>query len=215
MIYQLPKLLFGYSAFEPYIDAPTMEVHHMGHHKAYVDKLNKALKDYPGFQLPVDELLSSLGSLPVDIATSVKQNGGGHANHTLFWSLLTPLREEPPQGELKEALKETFGGFNEFKEKFTEVAKNHFASGWAWLAVDSNRKLRVFSTHDHDTPISQGLTPLLLLDLWEHAYYLKYQNKREVFIEAFWNVVNWSEVAARYEEALSMGHSSREWKMAG
>jgi Fe-Mn family superoxide dismutase len=196
MIYELPKLLFGYSAFEPYIDSETMEVHHLGHHKTYVDKLNKTLQDYPEFQVPVEELLASLDSLPADIAKSVRQNGGGHANHTLFWSLLTPLREDLPKGPFAEALKDTFGGFSEFREKFTDVAKNHFASGWAWLVLDEKRKLQLFSTPEHESPVSKNMTPLFVLDLWEHAYYLKYQNKRADYVGAWWNLINWDQVAA-------------------
>ena len=214
MKYILPNLPYPYDALEPYIDAKTMQVHHNGHHKAYVDKLNAALDKHPELRKPVEELLITLDELPADIRTAVRNNGGGHENHTLFWSLLTPSGEKEPSGEFSRALDSTFGNFNGFKNRFTEAAVSHFSNGWAWLVTDPAGKMSVFSTKDHECPITKGATPLLVLDLWEHAYYLKYQNRRPEYIDAFWNIVNWSECAKRWEEFQRKGGTSREWLLA-
>lgn len=212
--YVLPKLPYGFDALEPLMDTKTMRVHYEGHHKTYVDKLNAALADYPQYRKPVEELLTMLPSLPTDLQKAVRNNGGGHANHALFWTLLSPESEEKPTGEFSRNLNDAFGGFHSFKEKFTKVALDHFSSGWAWLCVDHHGALRIFSTKDHESPLSERLTPLLTLDLWEHAYYLKHQNRRPEFVEGFWKLVNWREVSQRWAEFQSTGETHREWRFA-
>lgn len=213
MDFVLPPLPFALDALEPYIDKETMKVHHDGHHKAYVKKLNEAFDECPELKEPIEDLLISLDRLPGELAKEVQNNGGGHANHTLFWSILTPNALKKPEGELADVIGTQFDSFRNFKEKFTEVAVEHFASGWAWLCTDTAGKLSVCSTKDQTTPLSDGKTPLLTLDLWEHAYYLKYKNKRPEFVEAFWSVVDWEEVAARWEEFKNTGCSVREWNL--
>jgi Fe-Mn family superoxide dismutase len=214
-VYLLPKLPFPYDALEPYIDKKTMHVHHKGHHKAYVEKLNSILEPYPQFQKPVEELLLSLNELPSEIQEGIRNNAGGHANHSFFWSVLTPKHEKNPPETFLKVMENTFGSFVNFKEKFAEVAVDHFSNGWAWLCADGEGTLRVLSTKDHENPICQGMTPLLVLDLWEHAYYLSYQNKRAKFIEAFWKIVNWYEVEARWKDFQGKGSSPRVWRLAG
>ena len=212
--YKLPKLPYPYDALEPHIDAQTMKVHHDGHHKTYVEKLNTALKDYPNWQKPVDELLASLDKLPADLKKSVEQNGGGHANHTLFWTLLSPTAQTKPDGEFATVFNETFGSLENFKEGFNEKAEKHFASGWAWLAVDQKGKLQEFTSKDHESPNARGMTPLLVVDLWEHAYYLKHQNKRADYLKSIWNVLDWKEAGLRWQDFKNKGTSDREWKQA-
>lgn len=197
MPYTLPQLPYAYDSLEPYIDEKTMQVHHNGHHKAYVDKLNLVLSDYPQWQLPIDDLLTKLDQLPTEIRTEVKNNGGGHANHSLFWTTLKPHENKSPEGDLATILRANFGSFEGFQEKFAQMATEHFSNGWAWLSVDKKHQLKLHTTPDHESPVSQYLQPLLVLDLWEHAYYLKNQNKRPDYIKAFWNVVNWDEVQLR------------------
>jgi len=214
MKYVLPPLPYAYDALEPYIDKKTMQVHHDEHHKSYVEKLNKALEAHPDFQYPLEELLATIPNLPVEIACEVKNQGGGHANHTLFWTLLTPKFTDLQPCAFTNLLNSTYGGLDNFKKQFTETATKHFGSGWAWLCTDLKGKLHLFSTKDHESPITQGMLPLLVLDLWEHAYYLKYQNKRPEFIQAFWNIVNWPEVAARFEDFRIKGGTTREWRIA-
>ena len=213
--YVLPKLPFAYDALEPLMDEKTMKVHHDGHHRTYVEKLNDVMDQYPEFARPVDELLAGVHYLPKEIESAVCNDAGGHANHSLFWTLLTPEPQEGPTGEIEQAIETQFVTFSNFKEKFTEVAVEHFSNGWAWLAADTHGKLTVFSTKDHESPITRGMTPLLTLDLWEHAYYLKHQNRRPEFVSAFWKLVNWSEVGARWEDLTSKGATNREWRMAG
>lgn len=214
MKYVLPNLPYSYEAFEPYIDAETMKVHHKGHHAAYVEKLNKALEPYPKYQLKVEALLSRLETLPPEIRTEVENNGGGHANHTLFWTLLSPTSEKEPTGDIANALTKHFGSFNAFREEFSDLATKHFSNGWAWLCAGAREDLSVFTTKDHESPLSRGLTPLLVVDLWEHAYYLKHQNKRPDYIKNFWNVVKWSEVDLRWNEFRQNGNTNREWLIA-
>jgi len=194
MKYQLPKLSYSYNALEPFIDARTMEIHHTKHHQAYVDKLNLALEKYPDLQeRPLEELLGNLESIPQEIRTAVRNHGGGHFNHSFFWRIMGPNTGGEPTGALAEALNKSFGDFAKFKEQFTAAASGIFGSGWAWL-VTENLKLIIVTTPNQDSPISAGLKPILGLDVWEHAYYLKYQNKRADYISAWWNIVNWKEV---------------------
>lgn len=201
MVHELQKLEYSYDALEPHIDAKTMEIHHTKHHQAYVDKLNTALEKYPELgSKSIEELLSDLSAIPEDIRTAVRNNGGGHANHTLFWQLLSKEGGEPSEA-LTKAIDETFGSMESFKEKFGKAAATRFGSGWAWLVVN-NGKLAVMSTANQDTPISEGKVPILGLDVWEHAYYLHYKNKRPAYIEAFWNVVNWKKVNELFEAAM-------------
>ncbi len=203
MAHKLPELPYSYDALEPYIDARTMEIHHTKHHAGYVKKLNAALEKYPklaGYTL--EELLRNLESVPEDIRTAVRNNGGGHYNHSLFWRIMGPNAGGNPRGELLDAIVKTFGSFEEFKERFSKAAATRFGSGWAWLAVTRFGDLVVFSTPNQDNPVMMGIVPVLGLDVWEHAYYLKYQNRRTEYIENWWNVVNWEEVAKNYKEAL-------------
>ncbi len=202
--FSLPPLGYAYDALEPYIDARTMEIHYTKHHAAYVNNLNKALADAPAEVQgkTLDELLTDLDSLPESIRTAVRNNGGGHSNHSFFWKLLKPNKGARPQGELARAINESFGSFEEFQKQFNEAAAKVFGSGWAWLVVDKDKKLAVVSTPNQDTPVSQGLTPILGLDVWEHAYYLKYQNRRPEYIEAFSNVIDWDQVGNLYKAAV-------------
>ncbi|MFN2148595.1 MAG: superoxide dismutase [Anaerolineales bacterium] len=200
MAYELPKLDYPYDALEPYIDARTMEIHHSKHHAGYVSKTNAALESHPDLaSKSIDELLSDLNALPEDIRTAIRNNGGGHSNHTLFWKVMAPGAGGEPKGALAEAIKAKFGGFDAFKTEFSNAASTRFGSGWAWLVTDAAGGLKVLSTANQDSPLSDGQKPLLGLDVWEHAYYLKYQNRRPEYIEAWWNVVNWDDVAKRFE----------------
>lgn len=202
--YKLAKLPYAYNDLEPYIDAKTMEIHYTKHYQAYADGLNKVLenhKDYMG--KPIEWLIENLDSLPELIRTGVEDYGGGYLNHTLFWFMMSPNGGGAPQAELKDAINKYFGSFESFKEKFSEVAKKLFGSGWAWLCVAKDKKLVIVPTKDQDNPLTQGYTPILGLDVWEHAYYLKYQNKRFDYIQAWWHVVNWRYVENKYREALS------------
>lgn len=201
MAYTLPELPYAYDALAPHIDEETMRIHHGKHHAAYVTKVNAALENHPELaQLSINELMQKLDSVPEDIKTAVQNNGGGHANHSLFWEILSPNGGGKPSGELAAAIDETFGSFDDFKEKFSATGAGRFGSGWAWLVV-TDGKLEVIDTLNQDSPLSLGKTPILGLDVWEHAYYLNYQNKRPEYISAFWNVVNWDEVAKRYKAA--------------
>ncbi|MFC7441184.1 superoxide dismutase [Laceyella putida] len=195
--FELPALPYAFDALEPHIDAQTMEIHHDRHHATYVNNLNAALEGHEVSAASVEELISDLNALPESIRTAVRNNGGGHANHTLFWEILSPNGGGEPTGEVGQAIADTFGSFDAFKQQFTDAAVKRFGSGWAWLVV-KNGKLEVTSTPNQDSPLMEGATPILGLDVWEHAYYLKYQNKRPAYIDAFWNVVNWEEVNKRY-----------------
>lgn len=202
MAFELPKLPYEYAALEPHIDARTMEIHHTKHHNAYTTNLNKALEGHADLQgKSIDELLANnLAIVPEAIRTAVRNNGGGFANHNLFWEIMGPGKGGEPGGELGEAIASTFGSFAAFKEQFTAAAVGRFGSGWAWLIVDGG-KLAITSTPNQDTPIMEGKTPILGLDVWEHAYYLNYQNRRPDYIAAWWNVVNWDKVAELYAAA--------------
>jgi Fe-Mn family superoxide dismutase len=201
MAFELPKLPYAYDALEPHIDAKTMEIHHTKHHNTYVTKLNDALKGNDELlSKSVEEVISNLDAVPENVRTAVRNNGGGHANHSLFWTILSPNGGGAPSGELADAINQKFGSFEKFKEEFSVAAANRFGSGWAWLVVN-NGELEVTSTPNQDSPLMEGKTPILGLDVWEHAYYLNYQNRRPDYIQAFWNVVNWDEVAKRYSAA--------------
>ena len=197
MPHQVPDLPYDYSALEPHIDEATMRLHHDKHHQAYVDKTNAALEGTQWAESPIEEVLQNLDALPEDKRAVVRNNGGGHANHTLFWELMSPDGGGQPDGRLAEAIVGAFGSFDEFKERFSLAAANHFGSGWAWLVLDGD-SLDVASTVNQDSPVMDGRTPLLGLDVWEHAYYLRYQNRRPEYIAAWWNVVNWPAVAQRF-----------------
>jgi Fe-Mn family superoxide dismutase len=195
----LPALPYAFDALEPHIDARTMEIHHGKHHAAYVNNLNAALDKHPQlFELPIEELLRDLTRIPEDIRTAVRNNGGGHLNHSFFWPLLSAAGGGAPAGELAGAISAEFGSFDAFKEKFTAAATTRFGSGWAWLSLDAKGKLVVASTANQDTPVSDGLAPVLGLDVWEHAYYLKYQNRRPDYIAAFWSIVDWKRANANF-----------------
>ena len=196
MAYELPKLPYDKNALEPHIDARTMGIHYEKHHQGYVNNLNKALENYPELQKrPVGSLLADLTALPVEIRTAVRNNGGGHANHSLFWQIMSPSGGGEPSGSLADKIEEAFGSFEAFKAEFSQAALTRFGSGWAWLCVDREGKLLVTSTANQDNPVSEGMVPILGLDVWEHAYYLNYQNRRADYIEAWWNVVDWRQVA--------------------
>lgn len=195
--YTLPQLPYPYGALEPHIDAQTMEIHHTKHHQTYIDKLNAALEGHQNlFTENVDDLMRNFSKVPKEIQTPVRNHGGGHANHSFFWPILSPDGGGEPTGKAAEAINGAFGSFKEFREKFNTAAANHFGSGWAWLIMKGG-KLDVISLPNQDSPLTDGNSPVLGLDVWEHAYYLKYQNRRPEYIEAFWNVVNWDEVNKR------------------
>jgi len=200
MPYSLPALPYAYNALEPHIDARTMEIHHTKHHQAYITNVNNAIKDTPFDNLPVEKLIADLNKVPENIRTVVRNNGGGHANHSLFWTIMAPNAGGAPSGDLASAINSTFGSYDNFKTEFTKAATTRFGSGWAWLSV-SGGKLAVESTANQDSPIMEGKKPLLGLDVWEHAYYLNYQNRRPDYIAAFYNVINWNEVAKNFAAA--------------
>lgn len=195
-MFKLPDLGYDYDALEPYIDAKTMEIHYTKHHQTYVDKLNAAIDGTDWADKNIEEILTHIDDVPENIRTAVRNNGGGHHNHTLFWQSMQPGGPNEPNAELTAALEEIFESVGNFKEKLTEAAVNRFGSGWAWL-VDNNGKLEVYSTANQDSPLMEGKKPILGLDVWEHAYYLKYQNRRPEYIAAWWNVVNWNVVSER------------------
>ncbi len=200
MAYKLPELPYAYDALAPHIDKETMEIHHTKHHNTYVTNVNNALEGHDELAAKsVEELISDLNAVPEDIRTAVRNNGGGHANHSLFWTLLSPNGGGTPSGDLAEAIDKKFGNLDTFKEEFANAAKTRFGSGWAWLVLDKG-EISVMSTPNQDSPLMEGKTPLLGLDVWEHAYYLNYQNRRPDYISAFWNVVNWDEVQKLYTE---------------
>jgi Fe-Mn family superoxide dismutase len=201
--YTLPPLPYAYEALEPYIDAETMKIHHTKHHQGYIDKMNKALEKYPELQKkPLQDLLEDVSRVPEAIRAELRNQGGGHVNHTFFWQCMSPDGGGEPQGDLAKAIEEKFGSFQKFQKQIDEAAMKRFGSGWAWLVLNDEDELEIISTANQDSPISQGYTPLLGLDVWEHAYYLKYQNRRVEYVAAWWNVINWSFVEEMYENAM-------------
>jgi Fe-Mn family superoxide dismutase len=203
MAHELPPLPYAYDALEPHIDEQTMRIHHDRHHQTYITNLNAALEGHSSLEgKSAEELVSDLDSVPEGIRTAVRNNGGGHANHTFFWEIMGPDGGGAPSGALGEAIDSTFGSFDDFKGQVAAAAAARFGSGWAWLTVDSSGALQVESTANQDSPLSDGRTPILGVDVWEHAYYLKYQNLRPKYVEAWWNAVDWSAVASRYEAAV-------------
>jgi len=198
MPFTLPALPYAYDALEPHIDARTMEIHHTKHHQTYVNNLNAALEKAPQLEgKSLDDLMKSVNSVPEAVRTAVRNNGGGHWNHSLFWELMGPKRGGEPKGRIADAIKSSFGDFTKFKEQFAAAATGRFGSGWAWLIDDGNGKLSITSTPNQDNPLMEGKKAIMGLDVWEHAYYLKYQNRRPDYIAAWWNVVNWEAVAKR------------------
>jgi len=202
MPYNLPALPYPANALEPAIDAMTMEIHHGRHHKTYVDNLNKALESAPDLaNKPIEELLKNLNAVPEAVRSAVRNNGGGHANHSMFWEIMGPKAGGTPSGDLATAINSTFTSIDQFKAKIKEAALGRFGSGWAWLAMGADGKLQVVSTPNQDTPIMDGQSPIMGIDVWEHAYYLKYQNKRADYVDAWWSVVNWGKVGERFAKA--------------
>jgi len=198
MAHELPALPYAHDALEPFIDTMTMQIHHGKHHAAYVTNLNAALEQYPDFQKHgIDELIRNIANVPEVIRTAVRNNGGGHANHAMFWQIMAPKAGGDPSGPLADAIKASFGGFEAFKGEFKKAALGRFGSGWAWL-VNNNGKLAIESTPNQDSPVMEGRQPVMGIDVWEHAYYLKYQNRRADYVDAWWSVVNWNEIAKRF-----------------
>lgn len=202
MAYKLPDLPYDFDALEPHIDEKTMKIHHGKHHQGYTNKVNAALEGHDFANLPIEEVLQRIDEVPSDIRQAVINNGGGYANHKLFWTILSPNGGGAPEGKLADAINKAFGSFEDFKEKFSTASAGQFGSGWGWLCVNSNGNLEITSTANQDSPLMDGMTPILGLDVWEHAYYLNYQNRRPDYIASFWNIVNWDQVAKNYEEAL-------------
>lgn len=203
MSHKLPELNYSYDALEPYVDARTMEIHHQKHHGAYVSKLNTALENHPQLQdKSLEKLIADLNSVPEAIRGAVRNNGGGHLNHTLFWKIMGPDGGGLPTGKLGDEISSTFGSFDQFKNEFSTAAATRFGSGWAWLALDQENRLKVLSTPNQDNPVSDGLKPILGLDVWEHAYYLKYQNRRPEYIENWWSTLQWNFIEENYQSAL-------------
>jgi Fe-Mn family superoxide dismutase len=202
MSYELPPLPYPFDALEPHIDAKTMEIHHDKHHQAYITNANNALKDHPQLAAkPVEELIADLSAVPEAIRTAVRNNAGGHANHSFFWLILGPNAGGSPKGRLADAITSTFGSFDQFKEKFQAAGAGRFGSGWAWLVINKAGSLEISSTPNQDSPIMDGLKPVFGVDVWEHAYYLKYQNRRPDYLKAVWNVINWDAVGEHFKAA--------------
>ncbi len=201
MAHELPPLPYDYAALEPHIDAATMQTHHDKHHAAYVNNLNAALEKAPHLQgKSAEDLIRDLNSVPEEIRTAVRNNGGGHVNHTMFWQIMAPKAGGEPQGAINDAIKDTFGGFDKFKEQFNDAGVKRFGSGWVWLVGSSESgKLQITSSANQDNPLTEGLQPILGNDVWEHAYYLKYQNRRPEYLAAWWNTINWEEVNKRFQ----------------
>lgn len=207
MKYELPKLPYPYDALEPYIDAQTMEIHYIKHHLGYVNNLNAALDKHPEFyNRRLEVIMEDINVLPADVVTAVRNNGGGHLNHSLFWTVMMKNGGGEPHGKLAQEIDQRFGSFSSFREQLTNAALTRFGSGWAWLVVRRDAKLAVISTANQDSPIMEGTTPILGLDVWEHAYYLKYQNRRAEYVNAWFNVINWDEVTRRYHSCIQFYH---------
>ena len=204
-MHELPKLPYEYNALEPYIDEQTMRIHHTKHHQVYIDKLNGAVKGTEFENMNVNELLKKINEVPENVRTAVRNHGGGHSNHTFFWQIMAPKAGGEPHGKVAEAIAKTFGSFEKFKEEFSNAGLNRFGSGWGWLVVEHG-KLSVVSTLNQDSPLMENKTPILGVDVWEHAYYLNYQNKRADYLTAWWNVVNWHQVEKNFENALKHSH---------
>ena len=206
MAYELPPLPYDYNALEPYIDEETMHLHHDKHHQAYVNNLNTALQGQSQFEnMSVDDLMRNINSVPESIRTAVRNNGGGHANHSMYWQIMKPNGGGEPTGDLANAINSAFGSFDQFKAAFNDAGAKRFGSGWAWLVIGPDGKLAVTSSANQDSPLMEGQYPVMGNDVWEHAYYLKYQNRRPDYLAAWWNVVNWDEIAKRYAQGMS-GH---------
>lgn len=204
MTFELPALPYDYSALEPHIDTQTMQLHHDKHHQAYVNNLNAALQGLSQFDgVSVEDLMRRINDVPENVRTAVRNNGGGHANHSMFWQIMGPNGGGAPTGALADAINSTFGSFDQFKTAFNDNGAKRFGSGWTWLVVDQGGKLQALSSANQDSPLMDGLTPIMGNDVWEHAYYLKYQNRRPDYLSAWWNVVNWNEVARRFQAASS------------
>ncbi|HLX59572.1 MAG TPA: superoxide dismutase [Ktedonobacteraceae bacterium] len=203
MAFEVPSLSYDYNALEPYIDTQTMQLHHDKHHAAYVNNLNNAVKDTDFANKNVDDILRHINDVPDSIRTAVRNNGGGHSNHSMFWAIMKPQGGGEPTGALASAIQQAFGSFDQFKAAFNDAGVKRFGSGWAWLVVDNSGKLSVISTANQDSPLMDGLYPVMGNDVWEHAYYLKYQNRRPDYLAAWWNVVNWDEVARRFQQGSS------------
>ena len=201
MAYELPELPYDFDALEPHIDERTMKIHHGKHHNGYTRKTNAALEGHEFAELPIEEVLQRIDEVPEDIRQKVINAGGGYANHKLFWNILSPNGGGTPDDELGDAISDTFGSFDAFKEAFNNAATGRFGSGWAWLSVDGNGDLKVHSTPNQDSPLMDGLTPIMGLDVWEHAYYLNYQNRRPDYVNAVWNIFNWDQIAENYADA--------------
>lgn len=214
MKHELPQLNYSYDALEPYLDAETMRFHHDEHHRGYVEKLNKALEKYPTLQdKSTEDLLSNLPAIPKEIRTAVRNNGGGHFNHSMLWKILNPNPQKSPSDELTVEIDSEFGGIEQLKNRITKLALSLFGSGYVWLCLDGGQNLRIKCMQNQNCPLSTGLRPLFLMDVWEHAYYLKHQNRRQEYVSAFWQVTDWAEVSKNWQEALSSG--SRQWREAG
>lgn len=204
MAFEVPPLLYDYNALEPYIDTQTMQLHHDKHHAAYVNNLNAALQGQSQLaSWTAEDLLKRINEVPENIRTAVRNNGGGHVNHSMFWLIMKPNGGGEPTGELASAIQQTFGSFDQFKAAFNDAGVKRFGSGWAWLVLDRNGNLQVISTANQDSPLMDGMYPVMGNDVWEHAYYLKYQNRRPEYLSAWWNVVNWDEIARRYQQGRS------------
>lgn len=204
-MFSLPKLSYAYNALEPHIDAKTMEIHYTKHHQGYVDKLNAAVKGTKFSNMEIEELLKKINQVSEGIKQAVINNGGGHLNHSLFWEIMTPdAKKREFKGKIADEIKKTFGSFEKFKEEFSNIAATIFGSGWVWLVADNKERIKIISTKNQDSPLMEGKIPLLGLDVWEHAYYLKYQNKRLEYIGAWWNIINWEKVNELYEKAIKI-----------
>ncbi|MGL5806714.1 MAG: superoxide dismutase [Xenococcaceae cyanobacterium] len=202
--FMLAPLPYAYDALEPHIDAETMKIHHDRHHATYVKNLNEAVNKYPQLKnRSVDNLIANLDSIPAEVRTKIRNNGGGHLNHTMFWEIMGPNAGGEPKGAIAEAIQKGFGSFSSFQNEFNEAGKARFGSGWAWLVMDKNKQLKVTNTANQDSPLMEGLFPIMGNDVWEHAYYLKYRNKRDEYLKQWWNVVNWNEVEKRYQQATT------------